>query len=159
MNHICFPKEDRLPYWARRDNNVTKGDRVDCLWSRYWQTSVPAKKWWTMKSTFNSMQYVSITWTTSHWDQKVSHCLNQSFTEGLWSWKSSISIATRFRVWWLQNQTIAPRFAVYPASYTRRAVGACPWNKAAGHGSNHSSLPSNDVKNILEIRLYSPMCP
>ena len=24
-----FPKEDHLPDWARRDNKVTKGDRVD----------------------------------------------------------------------------------------------------------------------------------
>jgi len=24
-----FPKEDRLPGWARQDNKVTKGDRVE----------------------------------------------------------------------------------------------------------------------------------
>jgi len=24
-----FPKEDHLPDWARRDNKVTKGDRVE----------------------------------------------------------------------------------------------------------------------------------
>ena len=29
MNHTHFPKEDHLPYWARRDNKFTKGDRVD----------------------------------------------------------------------------------------------------------------------------------
>jgi len=29
VNHTCFPKEDHLPDWARRDNKVTKGDRVD----------------------------------------------------------------------------------------------------------------------------------
>ena len=29
MNHTRFPKEDHLPYWARRDNKVTKGDRVE----------------------------------------------------------------------------------------------------------------------------------
>jgi len=29
MNHTCFPKEDHLPDWARRDNKVTKGDPVD----------------------------------------------------------------------------------------------------------------------------------
>jgi len=29
MNHTRFPKEDHLPDWARRDNKVTKGDRVD----------------------------------------------------------------------------------------------------------------------------------
>ena len=28
VNHIRFPKEDHLPDWARRDNKVTKGDRV-----------------------------------------------------------------------------------------------------------------------------------
>jgi len=28
VNHTRFPKEDYLPYWARRDNEVTKGDRV-----------------------------------------------------------------------------------------------------------------------------------
>ena len=28
MNHTRFPKEDHLPYWARRDNKVTKGDRA-----------------------------------------------------------------------------------------------------------------------------------
>jgi hypothetical protein len=29
MNHTRFPKEDHLPDWARRDNQVKKGDRVD----------------------------------------------------------------------------------------------------------------------------------
>ena len=29
MNHTRFPKEDHLPYWTRRDNKVTKGDRVE----------------------------------------------------------------------------------------------------------------------------------
>ena len=29
VNHTCFPKEDHLPDWARRDNKVTKGERVD----------------------------------------------------------------------------------------------------------------------------------
>jgi len=29
VNHTRFPKEDRLPDWARRDNKVTKGDRVE----------------------------------------------------------------------------------------------------------------------------------
>jgi len=28
VNHTRFPKEDHLPEWARRDNKVTKGDRV-----------------------------------------------------------------------------------------------------------------------------------
>ena len=28
MNHSSFPKEDHLPNCARRDNKVTKGDRV-----------------------------------------------------------------------------------------------------------------------------------
>jgi len=27
--HTRFPKEVHLPYWARRDNKVTKGDRVE----------------------------------------------------------------------------------------------------------------------------------
>jgi len=29
VNHTRFPKEDHLPEWARRDNKVTKGDRVE----------------------------------------------------------------------------------------------------------------------------------
>ena len=29
VNHTRFPKEDHLPDWARRDNKVTKGDRVE----------------------------------------------------------------------------------------------------------------------------------
>ena len=29
MNHTCYPKKDHLPYWARRDNKITKGDRVE----------------------------------------------------------------------------------------------------------------------------------
>jgi hypothetical protein len=29
MNHTRFPKEDHLPDWARRDNKVTKDDRVE----------------------------------------------------------------------------------------------------------------------------------
>jgi len=28
VNHTRFPKEDHLPYWARRGNKDTKGDRV-----------------------------------------------------------------------------------------------------------------------------------
>ena len=32
MNHTRFPEEDHLPDWARRDNKVTKADRVDCQW-------------------------------------------------------------------------------------------------------------------------------
>ena len=42
MNHTRFPKEDHLPYWARRDNKDTKGDRVDylvCSVAIYMQTS------------------------------------------------------------------------------------------------------------------------
>ena len=33
MNHTRFPKEDHLPDWARRDNKVTKGGRVDCIYN------------------------------------------------------------------------------------------------------------------------------
>jgi len=29
VNHTRFPKKDHLPDWARRDNTVTKGDRVE----------------------------------------------------------------------------------------------------------------------------------
>ena len=29
VNHTRCPKEDHLPDWARWDNKVTKGDRVD----------------------------------------------------------------------------------------------------------------------------------
>jgi len=29
VNHTLFPKEDHLPDWARPDNKVTNGDRVD----------------------------------------------------------------------------------------------------------------------------------
>jgi len=29
VNHTRFPKENHLPDWARRDNKVTKGDRVE----------------------------------------------------------------------------------------------------------------------------------
>jgi len=31
VNHTRFPKEDHLPDWARQDNKVTKGDRVELL--------------------------------------------------------------------------------------------------------------------------------
>ena len=31
VNHTRFPKDDHLPDWARRDNRVTKSDRVDLL--------------------------------------------------------------------------------------------------------------------------------
>jgi len=33
VNYIRFSKEDHLPDWARRDNKVTKGDRVDDIQS------------------------------------------------------------------------------------------------------------------------------
>ena len=29
VNHTRFPKEDHLPDWARRDNKITQGDRVE----------------------------------------------------------------------------------------------------------------------------------
>jgi len=29
VNHARFPKDDHLPYRARRDNKITKGDRAD----------------------------------------------------------------------------------------------------------------------------------
>jgi len=29
VNHTRFPKDDHLPDWARQDNKVTKGDRVE----------------------------------------------------------------------------------------------------------------------------------
>jgi len=29
VNHTRFPKEDHLSDWARRYNNVTKGDRIE----------------------------------------------------------------------------------------------------------------------------------
>jgi len=29
VNHIRFPKEYHLPNWERRDNKVTKADRVE----------------------------------------------------------------------------------------------------------------------------------
>jgi len=31
VNHIRLPKEDLIPDWAHRDNEVTKGDRVEYL--------------------------------------------------------------------------------------------------------------------------------
>jgi len=31
VNHTSFPKEDHLPDGARRDDKVTKGDRVECM--------------------------------------------------------------------------------------------------------------------------------
>jgi len=35
VNHTRFPKDDHLPYWARRDNKVTKGDRVVDFWLKF----------------------------------------------------------------------------------------------------------------------------
>jgi len=31
VNHTRFPKENHLPYWARRGNRDKKGDRVDYI--------------------------------------------------------------------------------------------------------------------------------
>ena len=36
MNHTRFPKEDHLPDWARRDNEVTKGERADGIVKVYY---------------------------------------------------------------------------------------------------------------------------
>ena len=50
MNHTRFPKEDHLPDWARRDNKVTKGDRVNISQHFHEQpttgtsTAIPEKK-------------------------------------------------------------------------------------------------------------------
>ena len=36
VNHTRFPKEDHLPNWERRDNKVTKGDRVEaCFYGTF----------------------------------------------------------------------------------------------------------------------------
>jgi len=35
VNHTRFPKEDHLPNWERRDNKVTKGDRVQWTTETY----------------------------------------------------------------------------------------------------------------------------
>ena len=40
MNHTRLPKEIHLPDWARRDNHITKGDRVDCNAVDHWHNSV-----------------------------------------------------------------------------------------------------------------------
>ena len=31
VNHVRFLKDDHLPDWARRDNQVKKGDRLECV--------------------------------------------------------------------------------------------------------------------------------
>jgi len=31
VDHTRFPEEDHVPDWARRDNKVTKGDRVELI--------------------------------------------------------------------------------------------------------------------------------
>jgi len=53
VNHTRFPKEDHLPDWARRDNNVTNGDRVEPVYNTYeflrisfWQISLFAILYW-----------------------------------------------------------------------------------------------------------------
>ena len=43
MNHTRFPKEDHLLDWARRDNKVTKGDRVEHIYVLdvfFWRSAV-----------------------------------------------------------------------------------------------------------------------
>ena len=62
-------------------------------------------------------------------DQNIRHCLNQSFTERLRSWNSSVSTVTRLRVRRMQHQTIALKPAVYPASYPKGNGGPFPGTK------------------------------
>ena len=44
VNHTRFPKEDHLPDWPRRDNKVTKGDRVECETNASKNINIKAKK-------------------------------------------------------------------------------------------------------------------
>ena len=50
MNHTRFPKEDHLPDWARRDNHVKKGDRIDSWQSVAKQTSQQIREGDVMKN-------------------------------------------------------------------------------------------------------------
>ena len=43
VNHTRFPKEDHLPAWARRDNKVMKGDRLEFLEWEVFQTKIVKK--------------------------------------------------------------------------------------------------------------------
>lgn len=112
-------------------------------------------------------------WITSHWDWNIRYYTKQSFIQRFWSWNSSTSIMPRLRVWQLQNHklnswqrqenflfTTAPRLALGSAQPpTQWAVRLVHWNNEAEHAADHSTLPSNDVKHVLELCLYSSMTP
>ena len=52
MNHTRFPVEDHLPDWARRDNKVTKGDRVESEQYEYFVSCETEYRWVTMNCCF-----------------------------------------------------------------------------------------------------------
>ena len=85
MNHTRFPKEDHLPYWARRDNKVTKGHRVD-----YWtylallhdrKIVIGSGNWtdWTRLSQFSATEFSTIFsgWQSSSGGGPRAPCLKR----------------------------------------------------------------------------------
>jgi hypothetical protein len=89
VNHTRFPKDDHLPDWERRDNQVKKGDRVECIYSidywtqrgcltwklfprlaarKHWNVAVPS--WSCSKAVYKRVWHIpllSVQWINSWW--------------------------------------------------------------------------------------------
>ena len=65
MNHTRFPREDHLPDWARRDNNVTKGDRVDYV------IEITVSHRWRVRE--NNIKMYLIEWEDAVWIQVAQY--------------------------------------------------------------------------------------
>ena len=79
MNHTCFPREDHLPDWARRDNQVKKGDRVVCI---YIHTYMHA--------------YIHIYWllkSIDHIEAGVRSDISQYFILLVWEHQKSLNVS------------------------------------------------------------------
>ena len=55
-NHTRFTKEDHLPDWARRDNKVTKGDRVVIIISAR-STGLPYNRYRILHASQSAVRY------------------------------------------------------------------------------------------------------
>jgi len=83
------------------------------------------------------------------------------------SWNSSVGIATRYRLdgpgiksWWGArfSAPVQTGFEAHPASHTM-ATGSFPGVERPGRGIDHPPLSSAEVKERVELHLYSPSGP
>ena len=76
VNHTRFPKEDNLPDRALRENQVKKGDRLDCgPWNslRWWWSDVYLRRVGLRLSSFMRFLYCHVWWCPKYRPKHAAH--------------------------------------------------------------------------------------